>query len=293
MMMVVDVFRDSAWSSASSRRRPIQRSKFDIGRADAGADGMSMTSGPGGASCVGASSSSSEASAMAHSTGSSGAGSGSMYLENRSSRGWSAAASVKASRNSPSLCARKRRHPVVHAWFFSQRSATARDAHSAEDWRRLALFMAKPSKEPSRTERARVALACAWMQLLKLRKTVTSQGCRYDVLRGGMSTARRQGKWPSWRWRGCWPCPREGSTPVPPRLDSARRQRVAASYRIVAVVAQPFSNGKWRVRPGQGCSGKTASVMPACTICTSMSSGPRSMLKATVNVVASFALPCT
>ena len=30
-----------------------------------------------------------------------------------------------------------------------------------------------------------MALACAWMQLLKLRKTATSQGCKYDVLRGG------------------------------------------------------------------------------------------------------------
>ena len=28
-----------------------------------------------------------------------------------------------------------------------------------------------------------MALACAWMQLLKLRKTATSQGCKYDVLR--------------------------------------------------------------------------------------------------------------
>ena len=67
----------------------------------------------------------------------------------------------------------------------AKRSVTARDAHSAEDWRRHALFMAKPSKEPSRTERASVVLACAWMQLLKLRKTATSQGCRYDVLCGG------------------------------------------------------------------------------------------------------------
>ena len=54
--------------------------------------------------------------------------------------------------------------------------ATARVAHSAEDWRRHAVFMAKPSNEPSRTERARVALACAWMQLLKLRKTATWHG---------------------------------------------------------------------------------------------------------------------
>ena len=36
-----------------------------------------------------------------------------------------------------------------------------------------------------------------------------------------------------------------------------------------------------------------ASVLPVCTICTSMSSGPRSMLKATVNVVPSLMLPCS
>ena len=98
----------------------MQRSKFDIGRADAGACGMSMISSSGGASGMGASSSSSEASAMAQSTGSSGVGSGSMCLEKRSSREWSAAASVTASRKSP-LWARKR-CPVVHAWFLSQRS---------------------------------------------------------------------------------------------------------------------------------------------------------------------------
>ena len=57
--------------------------------------------------------------------------------------------------------------------------------------------------------------------------------------------------------------------------------------------AQPFSCVTWRVRFGQGFSGKTASVLPACTICTSMPSGPRSKLKAIVNVVASFALPCS
>ena len=62
-------------------------------------------------------------------------------------------------------------------------------AESAEDSRRHALFMAKPSNEPSLTERARVALVCVWMQLLKLRKTATSQGCKYDVLRGGRNAS--------------------------------------------------------------------------------------------------------
>ena len=89
-----------------------------------------------------------------------------------------AAASVTASRKSLSLWERKRHQSVVHAWFLPQTSVPARSAHSAEDCRRHALFMTTSSNEPSRTERARVALACAWMQLLKLRKTATSQGCK-------------------------------------------------------------------------------------------------------------------
>ena len=63
----------------------MQRSKFDIRGADAGAGGMSISSGSGGASDMGASSSSSDPSAMAQSTGSSGAGSASMCLEKSSS----------------------------------------------------------------------------------------------------------------------------------------------------------------------------------------------------------------
>ena len=60
----------------ATRRRAMQRSKLDIGRADTGAGGMSIRSG------MGASSSSSDASAMAQSTGSLriGAGSGSMCI---------------------------------------------------------------------------------------------------------------------------------------------------------------------------------------------------------------------
>ena len=117
--------------------------------------------------------------------GPSSAGSGVMCLAKRSSREWSAAASSTASRKAPSLWARSWRHPVFQTLPSAKMSAIARAAHSAEDWRRHALFMAKPSKEPSRTARARVALARVWMQLLKLRKTATSQGCRYDVLCGG------------------------------------------------------------------------------------------------------------
>ena len=93
----------------------MQRSKFDIVGADAGAGGMSISSGSGGASGMGASSSSSDASAMALSTGSSGAGSGSMFLAKSSSREWSAAASATASLKWASLWARNGRHPVVQA----------------------------------------------------------------------------------------------------------------------------------------------------------------------------------
>ena len=82
-----------------------------------------------------------------------------MCLEKSSSWAWSAAASATASRNSALLPARKRCHPVVHALFSSHKSVAARDAHSAEDWRRHALFMARPSKDPSMTEWARVSPA--------------------------------------------------------------------------------------------------------------------------------------
>ena len=62
----------------------------------------------------------------------------------------------------------------------------ARDALPAEHCRRHALFMTTSPNEPSKMERARVALACAWMQRLKLRKTATSQSCKHEVLCGGM-----------------------------------------------------------------------------------------------------------
>ena len=96
-----------------------------------------------------------------------------------------------------------------------------------KDWRRHALFMARSSKVPSRTERARVALACVWMQLLKPRKTATSQGC-YDVWKSGLHSG--QG---GLAGRGCWPCPREGSTLVLLCLGSSRRPmwpRAAGSW---------------------------------------------------------------
>ena len=53
---------------------------------------------------------------------------------------------------------------------FVAEGVAVRDAHPAEDCRRHALFMTTSSNEPSTSERARVALVCAWMQLLQLRK---------------------------------------------------------------------------------------------------------------------------
>ena len=129
MMQVVIFFgRRQRDPAPYTKRNAMQRSKFDIGRADAGAGGMSMISGSGGASGMGTSSSSYDASAMAQSTGSSGVGSGSMCLEKSSSREWSAAASATASLKWASLWARNGRHPVVQALFSSQRSVTARAA---------------------------------------------------------------------------------------------------------------------------------------------------------------------
>ena len=76
-------------------------------------------------------------------------------------------------------------------------------------------------------------------------------------------------------------------------LSCSGSRRRPDGRELVVVVAQLFSDVTWRVCSGQVCSSKTASVLPACTICISMSGGPRSMLKATVNVVASFGLRCT
>ena len=109
---------------------------------------MSTSSGSSGASGT------SDAAAMAQSTGSSGAGSGSICLANNAPVACSSLASSTASRNSALVWARKRRQPVVQAWFLSLRSVTARAAHSTEDWRRHALFMTRPSNEPSMTVRA-------------------------------------------------------------------------------------------------------------------------------------------
>ena len=200
---------------------------------------MSISSGSGGASGMGASSSSSDASAMAHPTGSSGAGSGSMCSEKSSSWAWSAAASATASRNSALLPARKRCHPVVHALFSSQR---VRDCASCPFGRRLAppCFVhgqafegaiedgAGKSGTRLRLDAALEAAEDGHVAGLQVRSASWRDEAQYDVW----------GKRPSWRpgwlrWRGCWPCPREGSTIVLLCLGSSRRpdwQRAAGSW---------------------------------------------------------------
>ena len=60
----------------------------------------------------------------------------------------------------------------------------------------------------------------------------------------------------------------------PSSLGFITSNRLATSCRIVVVVAQPVL--RCDVCSGQGCSGKTAPVSPACTICTSMSSRTQS-----------------
>ena len=76
-----------------------------------------------------------------------------------------------------------------------------------------------------------------------------------------------------------------------PSLLGVQHVVLAASCKILIVVAKPFTGVTWWLCSGQSHSGKTASVLPACTIYTGMSSGPRSMLKATVNVAAPWCCP--
>ena len=104
---------------------------------------------------------SSDASAMGP-RGSSGAGSGSMCLEK------SVIVGVIASWISALLpCAQ---NPVVHALFSSAEVVALHE-------------MIRPKTGD-----------CVWMQLLKLRKTATSHGCKYEVLRGGRKHSTTCGK---------------------------------------------------------------------------------------------------
>ena len=118
-----------------------------------------------------------------------------------------------------------------------------------------------------------MALACVWLQLLKLRKTATSQGCKYDVRRGGMKHSTTCGKSGLHGGQGGLAGVDAGHVPEKdPRLSFFawvhHVVQCGRELQDVVVVAQSFSDVTWRVCSGQGCSGKTASVLPACTICT-------------------------
>ena len=105
MMQVAIFWKVQRGPAQYTRRSAMHLSKLDIGGADAGAGGMSISSGSGGAdaSGIGASSSSSDASPMLHSTGCSGAGSGSICFANKSPVACSSLAFATASRKSSSL----------------------------------------------------------------------------------------------------------------------------------------------------------------------------------------------
>ena len=112
-------------------------------------------------------------------TGSSGAGSGSMCFANKSPTTCSSLAILTVLQKSLSLRACKQRHRCPSLLLVAELRNCA-SCHSAEDCRRHAFFVTTSSNEPSWTEQARVALACAWMQLLE-RKTGISHGCKYEA----------------------------------------------------------------------------------------------------------------
>ena len=123
-------------------------------------------------------------SAMAHTSKPSSAGSGVMCLAKISSRAWSVAASVTASRNSSSLWARMRSQPVVHAWFWSQRSMTRATCHSGTiTVAAIALFvtMSMSSNEPSSTER--VSVASSSLDSSAMAHRIFGSGLWFDLFR--------------------------------------------------------------------------------------------------------------
>ena len=271
----------------------MQRSKFDFGRADAGAGGMSMISGSGGASGMGALSSSSDASAMAHLK------SGLRLdvlgeelivgMERRGLRHGIAELGVAA-------CAQAMPSSYPRLVLLAQ----VRDCASCPFGRRLAppCFVHGQASEGAiedgagkrgarlRMDAALEAAEDGHVAGLQVRRAVRREEAQHDVWESGLHGGQGglAGVMLAMSQRRIHACPSL------PRLSTSSN---VASRRIVVVVAQPLSDVTWRVRSGQVSPGKTASVLPACTICTSVSSGPRSILKATVNVVASFALPCS
>ena len=95
-----------------------------------------------------------------------------------------------------------------------------------------------------------MALACVWMRLLKLRKTATSHGCKYDVLRGGRkqnttlgNVARMAARVASLAWMPVMSQRRIHACPS--KLGFSTLSNVVVSCKSVVVVAQPFSDVTW------------------------------------------------
>ena len=214
--MQVVIFWEAQRGPAPYTKRSAMH-KLDIGGANAGAGGMSISSGSGGAgaSGVGASSASSDASAMAIPRG---------LREQALVRSVSPTSRQERAARCPLQQHRGRRRCVraSDATQWSKPCSRRQNPGLRATPIKLTTVVAMPcsSRWRPRTERARVALACVWMQLLKLWKTATSQGCKYDVLCG-----RREGTSPSWR-PGCPTGVDAGHAPEnDPRLSFLTRVR--------------------------------------------------------------------
>ena len=158
---------------------------------------------------------------MAQSTGSSGAGSGS-----RSSREWCAAASAEIV---VAVCAQATPTSRPHLVFVAE----LRDCGSCPFCRRLTppclvqcQAVEGAIEDSAGKSGARLRLDAA-LEAAEDGHVAGSAGTTCFV--AGGSSARRVGerpaRLPAWhRWRGCSPCPREGSTTAPPCLGSARRR---------------------------------------------------------------------
>ena len=167
----------------------MQRSNFDIRGADAGAGGMSISSSSGGASGIGRVVF--VVCRLCHGPFHGVFGRAPARCAwRRAHRGHGARRPLRRPRGTRRCCLRASHAIQLSTPFFSShKSVAARDAHSAEDWRRHALFMARPSKEPPRTERARVALEAAedgHVAGLQVRRASWREECEYDVWRSGL-----------------------------------------------------------------------------------------------------------
>ena len=99
----------------------------------------------------------------------------------------------RASRKSLSLSPRQRRQPVVHACSSRKGSVTARDAHSAEDWRRPCLVHGQVVEGAIEDGAEDGHIAG-----LQVRRASWREECEHDV--------RESAAWRR-RWRECWHVP--------------------------------------------------------------------------------------